>query len=161
MTDVKVLIAEATDAADIARLSYAVGRFHDVAMPTYFMPSTLDEHLRIISEMLDSKTEVILKAVYEEKICGFLCLYVPQRERKGFVHTKTGIILSMGVDEAYRGKGIGTALISEAEKYLLQKGISALELGVYMFNENAYKLYEKLGFTTIERQMFKKLKENT
>ena len=158
MTDVKVLIAKVADVADIAKLSYEVGRLHDEAMPTYFMPSTLDEHLRIISEMLNSKTEAVFKAVLEGEICGFLCLYVPQKERKGFVYAKTGVILNMGVDEAYRGKGVGTALICEAEKYLLQKGILALELGVYVFNENARKLYEKLGFTTIEWQMFKKLK---
>ncbi len=155
---VEVLLADECDVAEIARLSYDVGRLHDEAMPMYFMPSTLEEHLKIISQMLKSKTEVVFKAVCEGKICGFLCLYVPQRERKGFVHAKTGVILNMGVDEAYREKGIGTALIGEAEKYLLQKGISALELGVYMFNENAYKLYNKLGFTTIERQMFKKLR---
>lgn len=155
---VEILLAEEQDVADIAELSYEVGRLHDEAMPTYFMPSTMEEHLKIISEMLHSKTEVVFKAIFQEMVCGFLCLYVPQKERKGFVHNKTGIILNMGVDEAYRGKGIGTALIGEAEKYLRQKGISALELGVYMFNESAYELYEKLGFTTIERQMFKRLK---
>ena len=115
MTDVKVLIAKVADVADIAKLSYEVGRLHDEAMPTYFMPSTLDEHLRIISEMLNSKTEAVFKAVLEGEICGFLCLYVPQKERKGFVYAKTGVILNMGVDEAYRGKGVGTALICEAE----------------------------------------------
>lgn len=152
-----ILIAENDDAMEIARLSYEVGRLHDEAVPEYFMPSTLEEHLRIISEMLNSKTEIVFKAVFEGRICGFLCLYAPEKERKGFVYSKTGVILNMGVDGMYRGKGIGTALIGEAERYLLQKGILALELGVYAFNENAYKLYEKLGFVTIERQMFKKL----
>lgn len=157
MVGVKILVADVADVPEIAQLSFDVGRLHDEAMPTYFMPSTLEEHLRIISEMMKSQTEVTFKAVCDEKICGFLCLYVPERERKGFVHTRTGIILNMGVDEVYRGKGIGTTLIKEAETYLVKRGISALELGVYMFNENAYMLYEKLGFTTIERQMFKKL----
>lgn len=157
---IEILPADEQDVTDIAKLSYEVGRLHDEAMPTYFVPSTMEEHLRIISEMLKSKTEVIFKVIFEGRVCGFLCLYVPQKERKGFVNPKTGVILNMGVDEAYRGKGIGTALIGEAEKYLLQKGILALELGVYVFNESACKLYEKLGFTTIEREMFKKLKQN-
>ncbi len=154
---IEVLAANEQDVAEIAKLSYEVGRLHDEAMPAYFMSSTEGEHLRIVSEMLKSSTTVIFKAVCEDRICGFLCLYVPERERKGFVHSKTGVILNMGVDEVYRGQGIGTALIKEAENYLKEKGIEALELGVYMFNEKAYKLYEKLGFVTIEQQMFKRL----
>lgn len=151
----KVLLAEKNDAADIARLSYEVGRMHDTAMPAYFMPSTEEEHLRIIAEMLKSDTTIIFKAVCDERICGFLCLYVPKKERKGFVYSKTGVLLNMGVDSAYRGQGIGTALIKKAEEYLKEQGISALELGVYVFNESACQFYEKLGFMTIERQMFK------
>lgn len=153
----EILLAEENDAADIARLSYEVGRMHDEAMPAYFMPSTEGEHLRIISAMLKDDTTVIFKAVCDEKICGFLCLYVPKKERKGFVCSKTGVLLNMGVDSGYRRQGIGASLIGKAEEYLKEQGIGALELGVYMFNENAFKLYEKLGFITIERQMFKKL----
>lgn len=154
----EILLAEENDAADIARLSYEVGRMHDEAMPAYFMPSTEEEHLRIISAMLKDDTTVIFKAICDEKICGFLCLYVPKKARKGFVYSKTGVLLNMGVDTAYRRQGIGTALIKKAEEYLKEQGIYALELGVYLFNENAYKLYEKLEFITLERQMFKKLK---
>ncbi len=156
--DVRILLAEKADASKIARLSYEVGRVHDMAMPDYFKPTTREEHLRIINEMFTDVEIRIFKAVSEDEIYGFLCLYVPERERKGFVHSKTGVILNMGVNEACRGQGIGTALIKMAEDYLQQNGIGALELGVYMFNENAYKLYKKLGFVTIERQMFKELK---
>lgn len=155
---VKILQATANDVEDVARLSFEVGRLHDEAMPAYFMPSTEEEHLRIISKMNKDDTTIIFKAVCEEKICGFLCLYVPKRERKGFVYPRTGVLLNMGVDSGCRGQGIGTDLIKEAESYLEKQGIGALELGVYMFNENAYRFYEKLGFTTIERQMFKRLK---
>ena len=154
----KILLAEENDATDIAQLSYDVGRMHDEAMPMYFLPSTQGEHLRIISEMLRDDNIIIFKALYENKICGFLCLYVPKKERKGFVYSRMGVLLNMGVDSTCRGKGIGTELIVNAEEYLKEHGIGALELGVYMFNENAFKFYEKLGFITIERQMFKKLR---
>lgn len=48
---VKILQATANDAGDVAWLSFEVGRMHDKALPAYFMPSTGEVHLRIISEM--------------------------------------------------------------------------------------------------------------
>lgn len=152
---IEILLANKNDVADIAKLSYEVGRLHDEALPDYFKPSTKEDHLRIISEMLNSKTEVIFKAVYEGNFCGFLCLLVPERPRNGFIHEKTGVILNLGVDEAYRGKGIGTTLIDAAEKYLRQKGITAMEFDVYTFNVRAVKLYERLGYKVIEQHFYK------
>lgn len=151
----EILSATFSDAEDIARLSFAVGKMHDEAMSEYFKPTSEKEHLRIISEMLKNETVVIFKAVCEGEICGFLCLLVPSAPRNGFVHAITGVILNMGVDEAYRRRGIGTQLILYAEKYLLNKGIDAMELDVFMFNEKARKFYEKMGYKVTEQHMFK------
>ncbi len=153
--NVKILLAEKADASKIAGLSYEVGRLHDMAMPDYFKPTTGEEHLRIINEMFADEEIRIFKAVSEDEICGFLCLLVPSKPRNGFVNTRTGVILNMGVAEAYRRRGIGAALIAKAETYLKEQGICAMELDVFMFNTNAQKLYEKIGFKTIEKHMFK------
>lgn len=155
--DVRVLLVEETDVLEIAKLSFEVGKMHDEAMPDYFKPTTQEEHLRIISQMFTDEKVRIFKAVCEGGICGFLCLFISSRPRNGFVNTRTGIILNMGVAEAYRRRGIGAALIAEAEIYLKEQGIFAVELDVFMFNTNAQKLYEKLGFKTIEQHRFKRL----
>lgn len=153
--NMQILLATKNDVKDIARLSFEVGKMHDEAMPEYFRPTTKLEHFRIISEMLDDVNICIFKAVSEGEVCGFLCLFMPDKPRNGFIHARTGVILNFGVDESYRRRGIGTQLILYAEEYLLSKGIDAMELDVFMFNEKARKLYEKMGYKVTEQHMFK------
>ncbi|MDF2791724.1 MAG: family N-acetyltransferase [Neobacillus sp.] len=50
------------------------------------------------------------------------------------------------VDERFRGRGIGTMLLKEAEKTALQRGYSRLSLNVAQDNPIAKKLYESIGY---------------
>ena len=50
-----------------------------------------------------------------------------------------------------RGKGIGFGAIQYLEEHIYQQGFNRIELGVFEFNTNAYKLYQKLGYEEIGR----------
>ncbi len=50
-----------------------------------------------------------------------------------------------------RGKGIGTEAIQFLEEHIYQQGYSRIELGVFEFNTQAQKLYQKLGYEEIGR----------
>jgi len=55
-------------------------------------------------------------------------------------------ILGMGVLRAYRGHGIGEALLEATLRRAREKGLTRVELAVRVDNEPAKKLYDKLGF---------------
>jgi ribosomal protein S18 acetylase RimI-like enzyme len=59
-------------------------------------------------------------------------------------------ILDLLVDEAGRGKGIGTALMQAAETIARQKHIVELQWAVYAPNQAAVNFYRKLGGELIE-----------
>ena len=155
----EIEIAEAglADAAAVARLSYQVGKMHDEALPDYFYPTGEREHLDIIRKMLKDEIAFVLKAVCSGKICGFACLYVQDRPRKGFVCSKIGYIYNFGVDEACRGRGIGTKLLTATEEYLRQKGVEAVDLNVFCFNRRALSFYKKCGYDEIDVNLRKVL----
>jgi ribosomal protein S18 acetylase RimI-like enzyme len=58
----------------------------------------------------------------------------------------------------YRRRGCGGELINEFVNFLKKKKIKELELSVNPRNENAIRLYAKMGFEIAKYQMRKKLK---
>lgn len=158
MSKVKIEIANEKDAVDIQRVSYQVAKMHDESAPEYFKSISAEEELRNIREMLDDEKVIVFKAVYDDKLIGFLFLEMIYRQSKGLMFSKLGNILNLGVDEVYRSRGIGTMLLNAAEKYARNQGGEALDLGVFAFNKGAIKLYERLGYEIIDMSMRKVLK---
>lgn len=156
--NIDILVANEEDAEDIARLSYQVGKMHDDALPDYFKPTPEEEHLRIIQNMLKDENAVIFKAVEGGKICGFMCLLIQEKSRNGYVHTKVAYIYNFGIDEVMRSHGIGGRMLQTAECFLQTKGVEAVELSVFMFNQRALAFYEKNGYRALEVNLQKILK---
>lgn len=72
-----------------------------------------------------------------------------------------GWIYSLAVLPLYRKQGIGSALLSHAEKKLLSLGCMKINLQVIEGNEAAEKLYSSNGYSVEKRiSMGKELKEN-
>ena len=134
----EILIAAAEDAKDIARLSYQVGKMHDEALPDYFKLTTEEEHLVIVRKMIADDNMFLLKAVYDGKICGFICLFIQETPRNGYVHSKIGYIYNFGVDEMCRGQGVGSL--------------------VFCYNRRAIGFYERNGYQALEVNLQKVLK---
>ncbi len=69
-----------------------------------------------------------------------------------FNHGDIGFIRHVGVRADHRGRGIGGALVLQAVHLLGQAGLKHVDLGVDMEDEvGAARLYETLGFTTLQR----------
>ena len=66
----------------------------------------------------------------------------------------------LSVTESYRGLGIGSALINEAEVYAQEIGIHHILIHIEKYNTEAFRLYEKLGYKVFRddgnRYMMKK-----
>ena len=56
-------------------------------------------------------------------------------------------IVALTVQEDMRGKNLGTSLINEIIKYAKEKGFGRLSLTVVDTNQNAKRLYERIGFS--------------
>jgi len=57
-----------------------------------------------------------------------------------------GYLYSFRVMEMFRGQGLGTRLIDEAQRQLLVRGFSWATIAVAKDNPGALRLYERLGF---------------
>lgn len=82
-----------------------------------------------------------LVALHNDKIVGW-CDISPL-DRPVFAHIGS---LGIGIISAYRGKGIGNALLEATLHAAKRKGLTRIELTVRENNKPAIALYEKFGF---------------
>src|SRR4051794_41799563 len=71
-------------------------------------------------------------------------------DRKG---DKTWLLDILYVRPAARGSGLGVELIRAAAEYIQSQGAEMLALEVLESNAGAKRLYDRLGFATIERTL--------
>ncbi|OGS55519.1 MAG: hypothetical protein A3K60_05095 [Euryarchaeota archaeon RBG_19FT_COMBO_56_21] len=79
----------------------------------------------------------ILLALNGERIVGYINPVADQRE---------GWVGGIGILREYRGRGIGSRLMDEAERELAAKGVREVSLEVIDGNARAEKLYLNLGY---------------
>lgn len=79
---------------------------------------------------------------YEEELVGAnLC----------FAYPDSGWVRQLGVEPAWRGKGIGAALLQHAFCVFYEMGFTSVGLGVEAENLKAFHLYEKVGMQCTKR----------
>ena len=86
------------------------------------------------------KEDWICVAEYENDVVAFLSIEMHRDEDYIYLD-------DLSVAEGCRNKGIGTMLIHAAEKYAEEIGITKIVFHVEKANEDAYRLYSRLGYS--------------
>ncbi|MET0714681.1 MAG: GNAT family N-acetyltransferase, partial [Mycetocola sp.] len=68
----------------------------------------------------------------------------------------TAFLYDILIDEAYRGLGLGRALLADVEHVVAENDVGALELNVFGHNAAAVALYERSGYVVTTQQMRKR-----
>jgi ribosomal-protein-alanine N-acetyltransferase len=116
---------------------------------------TLPEHYSdyFYESLLAELPEAFLVAEAERKLVGYIMCKIEYGfsnfKKLGFV--KKGHVVSVAVLPEHRQKGIGRALVEEAIVGVKIKKSDELYLEVRCSNNEAIKLYEKLGFIIKQR----------
>ena len=116
---------------------------------------TLPEHYSdyFYESLLEELPEAFIVAEISNKIVGYIMCKIEHGfsnfKKLGFV--KKGHVVSVAVIDEHRRKGFGSALVDEAIKGVKTIRCSELYLEVRCSNNDAVRLYEKLGFSIIHR----------
>lgn len=110
----------------------------------YFLRSRFERDVDKERAFLTETAEqgnLFLLALVDGLLVGWVTLFRAHHEFRR--HTAE---LGMGVLRAYRGIGIGGALMDQALHWAAGRGIEKVTLGVRASNEHAQALYRKFGF---------------
>ena len=100
----------------------------------------------------------VFVAEVEHRVVGFVCVWgkVPS-EKLDEEPGECAFISDLVVLPAYRGLGVGRALLERAEEYARSLGVTKIQLEVLANNTNALKLYTSDGFRAYHMLMTKNL----
>ena len=116
---------------------------------------TLPEHYSdyFYESLLHELPEAFIVAEISGKVLGYIMCKMEHGfsnfKKLGFV--KKGHVVSIAVIDEHRRKGFGSVLVDEAVKGVKSRQCSELYLEVRYSNTDAVRLYEKLGFSIIQR----------
>lgn len=109
---------------------------HQIAMlEEKYIPNGWSE--RSFENFLKNNNIIILKAVFENEIIGFL---------NGSFVLDEGELLNIAIDESFRRQGIAKNLLENLESYFTEKKVKKIFLEVREKNISAVNFYIKNGF---------------
>jgi ribosomal-protein-alanine N-acetyltransferase len=93
----------------------------------------------VVRQLFDISGDYFLVAKENDKVLGYALGGLNTQKKQGW-------ILSLGVHQDARGKGLGKKLTEELVKVLKSENINEIALTVYPDNTSAIKIYKDLGF---------------
>ncbi|HEK9100428.1 GNAT family N-acetyltransferase [Bacillus pfraonensis] len=102
---------------------------------------TVKQQENMIKRFIENYNSTIFVVVEGEQLVGFILANGGNAQRN-----KHAAAIVIGILQAYSGKGIGTMLFKEIEKWARLHDVWRLELTVMAHNTRAQALYKKVGF---------------
>jgi GNAT superfamily N-acetyltransferase len=130
-------IATATDAPRLAELSGALGYAAD--------PLTMAERLE---RLLHRTGDMVVVAEIESNVVA----WVHAAEQELLESGRRCEILGLVVDSAYRGHGIGRALVSVVEDWAFRRGLRQVSVRSNTARTESHPFYERLGYVRAKTQ---------
>jgi ribosomal protein S18 acetylase RimI-like enzyme len=135
---------------------------HQRKLPDVFLehPKPIWPEEFVLDTLSEEDAELFI-AEGEGRIVGFLRVVIRQTPEFPFlVPRRYAFIDTIVVTETVRRCGVGKALMGRAHQWATDKNLKQIRLNVWEFNEEAIQFYEKLGYVSKTRQLWKSLDEN-
>ena len=148
------------DAGRIADIYVAMARHHAALDASEYR---VPEHAAVVTRFrteLEAAEDIDLHLVAEVDgvVVGQLDAFMrPQPSQGSMRMPRRAALIGVAVDDGWRGRGIGTALMHAAEAWARDRGFDTLELDVADANGDARRLYERLGYGLVAHTLVKPL----
>ena len=144
--EITIRFAEEKDYNQVDKIMKQVQAMHTEWRPDVYKNVEILLPLDMYMDYVNNR-ELIVATLDSGDIVGIL-IYVTRNISGGPMVDRKGMFIdSMGVDERYRGQGIGRELFAFVRNICEEQEYDGLELQVNAKNIAAKRMYEKYGFT--------------
>lgn len=138
--------AELRDIPALGRLLYEVHKVHSDVRPDLFKAGARKYTDEQLEEILQSGERPVFVAEQDGQVVGYaFCIPKQFVGDRSMTDVRTLYIDDLCVDEAARGKHIGTKLYDFVLDFAKRQGYYNVTLNVWADNKAAVKFYEKIG----------------
>jgi len=142
-------------------LFYEINELHRLALPGIFQQPTgsIMEQEYFLS-LLKNEQVAIFFACLEStgQVVGLVAVLIRESSPNPVLVPRSyAVVDTLAVRPAFHRKGVGRALMHEAEEWAASQGVDVVELNVFEFNQSAQAFYQRMGYATFNRKMSKKL----
>jgi ribosomal protein S18 acetylase RimI-like enzyme len=142
----------------IVELYRSLAAHHAALNPARYRVPDAEAVRARFAQVVQDPDNLHLVAVADGRVVGQLDAWVDEPSGPGSTRRPlTSADAGLAVLEAYRGRGIGSALIAAAEAWARDLGLDELRLEVADENADARRLYERLGYAPVTRLLAKPL----
>ena len=154
-----IRLATPSDSALLSSLSVDVQSLHAEHYPKVFkMPENEDFAKTFFEEMLADPSVSIFIAEEDGKPVGCIVCKLVERPENPFAFAARLLLIDqISVRPSDRGKGVGAALMQQAESLARELGVQRMQLDSWDFNLNAHAFFEHLGFEKFNFRFWKYL----
>ena len=146
MEEITIRSAELRDIPALGRLLYEVHKVHSDVRPDLFKAGTRKYTDEQLEEILQSGERPVFVAEQDGQVVGYaFCIPKQFVGDRSMTDVRTLYIDDLCVDEAARGKHIGTKLYDFVLDFAKRQGYYNVTLNVWADNKAAVKFYEKIG----------------
>ena len=153
--DLLVRPATPDDVPYIVALSRRTLQLHADALPEVFQAAGGDGITEaLVHGWLTRADRVVLAAAMQGAFAGYAHAEVETQPESPIKRARTALhVHEMGVLPAFRGRGVGRALLAAVRTAASARAADEVSLDVYAFNAGAREMYERDGFRTLRMRM--------
>jgi GNAT superfamily N-acetyltransferase len=148
--------ATAADAEAVSSLNADVQALHAAHLPWWFKPPGPESFppAAAVAVIAESKNLVFLAVMGEEAVGYLYAEVIRQKETPLRYAYDMVYIHHISVRPAYRGQGIGSALVEAVRAAAAEVGIALLATDTLFFNARAQAFFRRHGFTPFTERLW-------
>jgi len=154
-----IRIEKTIDSRLLAKLNHDVQELHNRIEPDIYKPHDEEGIKKFFDSFLTKDNVFAYIAYFGDIPAGYIVLIKRNYPEGPFTKTHSSIhIDQICVENKFKGKGIGKALIGFTTQFAKDNGINRIELDFWTKNKNAGEFFKSQGFETYNEKMRKTLK---
>jgi ribonuclease HI len=157
-SDIRIRPALKSDYPALIPIIREIEKQHVKGVPEFFRIMPQDEQERELDTILTQENAALLVAEREGELMGYINIALKEAEVAPMLYPRRYVrVRDLAVGEKYQHSGAGNALMQAAESWAKAHGVDMLDLNVWEFNKGAFAFYDKLGYRTANRHMWKSI----